>query len=116
MNCNEQFKSFHIRTAAFVSSKSASFGPWPVNEGLCTLEEHRNLPIQVQAKHLFSTNQIDDVIIANAFASDEELEAVSRIDPYKLTLKIQPEDGISDLERDIIFNQPHFNRGDISEY
>lgn len=116
MNCNEQFKSFRIRTAAFVSSQSASFGPWPVNEGLCTLEEHRNLPIQVQAKHLFSTNLIDDVIIANAFASDEELEAVSRIDPYQMTLKIQPEDGISDLERDIIFNQPHFNRGDISEY
>jgi hypothetical protein len=116
MKCNEQYKKFNIRTAAFVSSKSASFGPWPVNEGLCTLEKHRNLPIQVQAKHLFSTNLIDDVIIANAFASDEELKALSEVDPYKLTFHVHLEKNISDLERDIVLNRLHLNRGDVSEY
>lgn len=116
MKCNEQFKKYNIGTAAFVSSKNANFGPWPVNEGLCTLEEHRNLPIQVQAKHLFSTNLIDDVIIANAFASEEELQALSKVDPYKLTFKIELEDEISDIERGIVLTKPHCNRGDISEY
>lgn len=116
MSCNEQFKHYNIRTAAFVSSKSAHFGPWPLNEGLCTLEEHRKLPVQVQAKHLFSTGLIDDVIIANAFASEEELKALSKIDPYKLIFKIELEKGISDIERDIVLNKLHFRRGDISEY
>lgn len=116
MKCNEQFKQYNIRTAAFVSSQSASFGPWPLNEGLCTLEEHRGIPVQVQAKHLFATGMIDDVIIANAFASEEEMKALSEINPDRLTFKIHLEPGISDAERDIVLNSPHFNRGDISEY
>ena len=116
MMCNEQFKKYNIRTAAFVSSKTAKFGPWPVSEGLCTLEQHRNLPIQVQAKHLFSTNLIDDVIIANAFASEQELKALSEVDPYILTFKINIEQGVSDAQRDIILNSLHFNRADRSEY
>jgi len=116
MNCNEQFKHYNIRTAAFVSSGSAHLGPWPLDEGLCTLEEHRGMPLHIQAKHLFSTGLIDDVIIANAFAAEGELKALSKIDPYKLTLKVELEKGINDIERDIILNKPHFRRGDISGY
>ena len=66
MKCTEQFKELGINTAAFVNSPTAKFGPWPVSEGLCTLEMHRDMPIDVQAKHLFATG-IDDVIIANGF-------------------------------------------------
>lgn len=116
IKCNEQFKKYNIRTAAFVSSQNAKYGPWPVSEGLCTLEEHRNLPIQVQAKHLFATNLIDDVIIANAFASEQELKVLSEVDPYILTFKINIEKGVSDAERDIIIKSLHCNRGDVSEY
>ncbi|MBU3220001.1 DUF871 domain-containing protein [Clostridium algidicarnis] len=114
--CNAQFKNYNIRTAAFVSSNKAKYGPWPVSEGLCTLEEHRNLPIQVQAKHLFSTNSIDDVIIANAFASEEELKALSEVNPYILTFKANIEEGISDAEKNIILETLHSNRADVSEY
>ncbi|MBU3183158.1 DUF871 domain-containing protein [Clostridium psychrophilum] len=114
--CNEQYKKYNIRTAAFVSSKNAKYGPWPVSEGLCTLEQHRNLPIAVQAKHLFSSNSIDDVIIANDFASEEELKALSEVNPYILTFKVHIKEGISAAERDIILKPLHFNRGDISEY
>lgn len=116
MKCNRQFKQYGIRTAAFVSSKTAQYGPWPVSEGLSTLEEHRDLPIQVQAKHLFSTGLIDDVLIANSFASEEEMKVLSEVDPYKLTLKVNLDDRISSLERDIVLKRPHFNRGDVSEY
>lgn len=114
--CNEQFKKYNIRTAAFVSSSSAKYGPWPVSEGLSTLEAHRYLPIQVQAKHLFASNLIDDVIIANAFASEEELKALSEVDPYILTFKVKIEKGISDGEKAIILESLHFNRADVSEY
>lgn len=116
MKCNEQYKKYHIRTAAFVSSEKAQYGPWPVSEGLCTLEQHRHLPIQVQAKHLFSTGLIDDVIIGNSFATESELKALNEVNPDKLTLKVNLKDGISDIERDIVLNKPHFNRGDVSDY
>jgi hypothetical protein len=45
-----------------------NIGPWKVMEGLPTLEDHRDLPIEVQAKHLLMTGLIDDIIISNAYA------------------------------------------------
>lgn len=114
--CSLQFKQQGIRTAAFVSSKGADMGPWPVSEGLCTLEEHRYLPIEVQAKDLFNTGLIDDVIIANAFASEAELKALGSMDKELLTLKVELAEGIPDIERKIVLEELHFNRGDVSEY
>jgi len=110
------YKENGIHTAAFVNSPSASIGPWPVEEGLCTLEMHREWPITTQAKHLWATDLIDDVIIANAFASEEELKALSEIDPYKLTFDCVVEESTPELERKIILEEFHFNRGDISDY
>lgn len=116
LQTSKQFKELGIRTAAFVSSHSASFGPWPISEGLPTLEEHRNLPIEVQAKDLFNTNLIDDVIIGNCFASEAELKALSEVNKYKLELSVIPLIELPEIEQAILFDEPHFNRGDISEY
>jgi hypothetical protein len=116
IKCSKQFKDLGVRTAAFVNSQKAEFGPWPVSEGLCTLEQHRNLPIEVQAKHLFATGVIDDVIIANAFASEEELRILSEIDKNMLELKVKLSENISDIEKKIVLEELHFNRGDVSDY
>lgn len=116
IKCSKQFKDLGIRTAAFVNAPSAEHGPWPVTEGLCTLEEHRDMPIEVQAKHLFATNLIDDVIIANAFASEAELKKLSEVDRYMPEFAIAFVDGVSELERKIVLEEVHFNRGDVSEY
>ncbi|MGL4654332.1 MAG: DUF871 domain-containing protein [Sarcina sp.] len=113
---SKQYKEQGIRTAAFVNSTAANHGPWPVSEGLCTLEEHRELPITVQAKHLFATNLIDDVLIANAFASEEELKALSELNKSMITLTADVYEETSELEEKIIFEEHHFNRGDVSEY
>ncbi|MDN6626002.1 MAG: MupG family TIM beta-alpha barrel fold protein [Pisciglobus halotolerans] len=113
---SKEYKRHGIRTAAFVNSTTAKIGPWPVSEGLCTLEMHRDLPIEVQAKHLWATELIDDVIIANAFASEEELKALSQINPYQLTLRCELEAAIPELEKTIILDECHFNRGDVSDY
>ncbi len=110
------FRQKGIRTAAFVSSKEAGMGPWPVSEGLCTLEEHRDLPVEVQAKDLFNTGLIDDVLIANAFASESELKALGSLDKELLTLKVELLEGLPDIERKIVLEELHFNRGDMSEY
>ncbi|MTI47556.1 MAG: DUF871 domain-containing protein [Firmicutes bacterium] len=116
LKCSRLFKTKGIRTAAFISSNHGKFGPWPISEGLCTLEEHRGLPIEVQAKDLFNTNLIDDVIIGNCFASEDELKLLSELNKYMLVLNVDIEASISDLEKKIVIEEFHFNRGDVSEY
>ena len=114
LKCSRRFKKYGIRTAAFVSAKNANIGPWNINDGLCTLEGHRNLPIEVQAKHLYATGLIDDVIIGNAYASEKELKALSNINKYQVELSVETLENTSDIEKTILFKEQHFRRGDIS--
>lgn len=115
--CNQQILKHNLKIAAFVSSQNENtFGPWPVNEGLCTLEMHRDLPLDVQIRHLCATRQIDDIIIANAYASEEELKQCAQIDPNLLTFKIEFEKELTETESKIIYEHEHFVRGDMSEY
>jgi len=116
MKCSKQFKELGLNTAAFVNSPSAKYGPWPVSEGLCTLEMHRELPIDVQAKHFLATGLIDDVIIANSFASEEELKALSELNKEKLTFKVDFNESATILDKKIVLEEFHYNRGDVSEY
>jgi len=116
IKCSEQYKEFGVRTAAFVDSKDATFGPWPVKEGLCTLEMHRNMSLSAQVKHLLSTELIDDIIIANAFASEEELKMVGAINTELIEFNVELVEDIPQIERKIVLNELHFNRGDVSEY
>lgn len=116
LKCSKQYKEHGIRTAAMISSKYADYGPWPVQEGLPTLEEHRYLPLTVQAKDLFNTEFIDDVIIGNAFASDEELKQLSMLNRYLLELNVEVDPQTTELEKTIAFAQSHVYRGDVSAY
>lgn len=114
---NENWKKTGLRTAAFVSSNNTdTFGPWPVKAGLPTCEIHRDLPIDVQARHLLATRCIDDIIIGNCFATEEELAALSKVDLTKTTFRIELEDGLSEEELDVIFNFPHVGRTDAPDY
>lgn len=116
MKCSKQFKELGLNTAAFVNSPSAEYGPWPVSEGLCTLESHRDLPIDVQAKHFLATGFIDDVIIANSFASEDELKILSQLNKGKLTFKVEFNESATELDKKIVLEEFHYNRGDVSEY
>lgn len=115
--CNQDLVSQNIPVGAFISSQNQdTFGPWPLYEGLCTLEEHRNLSLDLQARHLAATKQISQIIVGNAYASDEELKQLSKIDFSKLTFAIDLLDATTELEKEIIFQYPHYVRGDMSEY
>lgn len=116
MKCTQKYKDLGLHTAAFVSSQVAKLGPHPFNNGLPTLEMHRNLPIEVQAKHLFATGLIDDVIIGNEFASEEELKKLSRVNEQLLVLNIELDPSTTKIEREIILEHLHFNRGDVNSY
>ncbi|MEF9920548.1 MAG: MupG family TIM beta-alpha barrel fold protein [Erysipelotrichaceae bacterium] len=114
---NKKWKRLGLHTAAFVSSNNENtFGPWPVSQGLPTCEVHRDLPIDLQARHLLANGMIDDIIIGNAFASEAELIALSNIDMSKITMKLELEDNISELEHSIIFDFLHSGRHDASDY
>ena len=108
LKCSAQYKENGIRTAAMISSKDAAFGPWPVQEGLPTLEEHRDLAIEVQAKDFFQTNLIDDVIIGNAFASEEELKRLSLLNRYLLELKVEFNEMTTKTEKEIVVRPSTF--------
>ncbi|MGL4773299.1 MAG: DUF871 domain-containing protein [Clostridium sp.] len=114
MSNHKRHKSLGLNTAAFVTAnKGGSFGPWPANDGLCTLEEHRYLPIEVQAQELYGFG-IDDVIIGNAFATDEELEALANLDKNIVTLRVEAKD-LDEVEEGF-FNKTLQNRWDSSSY
>ncbi|WP_373599128.1 DUF871 domain-containing protein [Paraclostridium bifermentans] len=115
MKCTEKFKKYGLKTAAFVTSQNENtFGPWPVTEGLPTLEMHRNLPLDVQVKHLIALGNIDDIIISNCYPSDEEIEKVGSMRTDLVNFDIELVDNIPVVEKDIVLEELHFNRGDVS--
>lgn len=118
MYMNAYWKSLNMRTAAFVSSNNDNtHGPWNVFCGLPTVEIHRGLPIDLQARHILATGDIDDIIIGNAYATEAELKSLSEIDLQKVSFRIDEEANISDVEKAIIYDfAPHLNRYDYSSF
>ena len=116
MDVTSHYKKNNIRTAAFISANkdTAPMGPWPINDGICTIEDHRKLPIHTQAKMLFATNVIDDVLIGNAFATQEELEIVASVNYGIIELDVEFNGNVSDIEKEIALDFEHFRRGDIT--
>lgn len=105
-----------IETAAFVNSHTAKEGPWPLSEGLCTVEDYRHLRIGMQVSLLKAIGVIDNILIANQFISDEELKELKlAIEQTELTFKVNLLDNLSPAEKKIIASE-HSYRGDISDY
>ncbi len=117
LKMSRNFKEQGIRTSAFVSSQIGTTGPWPITEGLPTLEIHRDLPITTQAKHLWATGVIDDIMIGNCFASEAELKGLSELNPYKIELEIEVDPSVTPIEKTIAFEYDnHMRRGDINNF
>lgn len=114
VECSERFKKFNIHSAAFVASQVGNMGPWNVNDGLPTLEADRRLPIEVQAKHLFASNLIDDVIIGNAYSSEDELKKLSEMDRYQMQFGIDFVPEANEIEKQMVLDEQHFRRGDMN--
>ncbi|MGN8981293.1 DUF871 domain-containing protein [Enterococcus villorum] len=115
--CSKKFRKYNLNTMAFVNSQTADFGPWPTQDGLCTLEDHRELDIATQVKHFMLTGLINDISIGNAYASEEELKAMSEaFHAAYPTLKVDVEADITEDERICLFDNLHGYRGDRSEY
>ena len=106
----------HLRIMSFVSSNEKdAFGPWPVTEGLPTLEMHRDLPIELQTKHYLMMGTISDIIISNCFASEKELQAMANANNDIVTFHIKLEKGITDQMKKRL-QMALSVRADMSEY
>ncbi|MDO4701306.1 MAG: MupG family TIM beta-alpha barrel fold protein [Erysipelotrichaceae bacterium] len=110
------FRSLGFRNAAFVSSNEKhTFGPWPVYEGLVTLEMHRDMDLVDQARHLLATGLVDDIIIGNCYASEEELTRLANLDMHKVYFKLK-EEVMDEASAFIVYKALHFRRMDCGDY
>lgn len=111
------FQKYDLKTAAFVTSQHGELGPWSVQSGLCTLEQHRNLPIQTQVTHFRLMGMIDDLIIGNAYATKWELQQMS--EAYLSTqpsFEVELGKNVTNTELKIVLEEEHQYRGDRSAY
>lgn len=114
--CTENFVKYGLRTAAFITSQAENtFGPWPVTQGLPTLEMHRNLPMIVQFKHFIALEMIDDIIISNCYPTDEELEEFKKVRKDMVSFSVILEENIPETEKKIVLDEFHYSRGDAPE-
>lgn len=77
---NAFWKARGARVGAFVSSQNeGARGPWPVREGLPTVEDHRDMPLELQVRHMLLMGDVDEILIGNEPAAPEELAAVGAL-------------------------------------
>ncbi len=87
------YKDKGIRVAAFITlprDQEGTFGPWDINDGMPTLEEHRNATLSQQIRHFLSMGIIDDIIISQQGTTEKQFKEIKRIIEFrneKLELK-----------------------------
>lgn len=110
-------KETGTRLAAFVCcGDHAAFGPWPGADGLPTLECHRDLPLDLQARHLAAMGLVDDVIVSNCFPTEAELDALAQLQVGRVMFRAELEGSPCEVEEKILFDFAHKVRGDLSAY
>lgn len=143
---NKEIKAISrdVRIAAFISAnKQPTHGVWDAVCGLPTVEKLRMMPIDLQARLLLATGDVDDVLVGNAYATEEEFKALQEAletsshlqGELDATLKMLVEHGlislekpikrvrvtldpeITAIEKEILFDFfPHLDMGDSSEW
>lgn len=145
VNAKLKAVSRDISIGAFVSSNAKNtHGVWGAVKGLPTVEMMRGLPIDLQARIMLATGDVDDILIGNAYASEEELKALQEavtardlekeaetnamlkmflqygiIDPKKVIytrIRAEEEPGISEDERFLLYDFFPNYMGDGSEW
>lgn len=146
VNKNKELKacSREVRIGAFISSTAPNtHGVWDAICGLPTVEKLRMLPIDLQARMLLATGDVDDILIGNAFASEDEFKKLQEVlkENEKLSKDLDPtlkmlvdhgiisldkpvkklrvtlDEEITEKEKEVLFDFfPHLEMGDSSEW
>ena len=78
LNKNHRLRKYGYKIAAIISSNAPNtLGVWGARDGLPTVERLRDLPIDLQARIILATGEVDDLIIGNCFASEEEFQSLA---------------------------------------
>lgn len=143
---NGQLSPLGIRIGAFIASHAPkTHGVWDASCGLPTVERLRDYPADLQARILAAAGTTD-VFFGNAYADEEELEAVRQalepVEPHFLSeehwasvtrmsqylgddlslynqkkVRIEPLYDLLPIEKTILFDYfPHVDMGDSSEW
>ena len=138
MKINEHWKEKKVKVALFITSHlKEAHGPWPVHDGLVTVEEHRFMSVGDQVRHILAMNNVDEILFGNAFATEEEFKEVAdvmkevyiHVEPFKdygemlerllphgnlkrLPLGIDLEADVTDIEKEILY----YNAHQVGEY
>ena len=133
MEVNDHWKEKKVKVAMFITSHvKEAHGPWPVHDGLVTIEDHRFMSVADQVRHVLAMDNVDEILFGNAFASEEEFKEVAdvmkevyiHVEPFKecgemlanflphgeikrLPLKIEFEEGVTDIEKEVLYYQTH---------
>lgn len=140
---NEYLSQYGYSIEAFVSSNAPdTHGVWDAVDGLPTVERMRDYPIDLQARLLDATDNIDGIFIGNAYATEKELQDLqdcftaprditksplyevlstfgAKIEQPKKEkkIKVKTVPGITDEERYFLFEvYPQTDYGDSSEW
>lgn len=144
---NQEIKAIDrkVRISAFISSTApGTHGVWDAVCGLPTVEKLRMLPLDLQARMMLATGDVDNLLIGNAYASEEEFKGLQEVvqessrlnkDHMDPTLKMLVDHGIISLEKpikrlrvtldpevtekekEVLFDfVPHLEMGDSSEW
>lgn len=102
-----------IKSAAFISSNEKNtFGPWPVSDGLPTIEDCRDMSVDEQIRYMESFDLFDDIFFGNAYASDEELEIAAKYHKKEKVIKLKFEENVKDEDKKIVLDNIHQYRHD----
>ena len=66
--------------------------------------------------HLSALGFCNDILIGNAFASEEEFKALSVMNLNKITMKVDLDEKVSDIEKEIVVCASHASRDDCNEW
>lgn len=132
------FKERGAETQLFITSQAKNtHGPWPHADGITTIECHRDIPVNLQLRHIVALGNVDQVLFGNAFASESEFKEIKEImdtiyyytdnkegmlPGYEVLIKtgnltrvpltIELQDDITEIEKTVINFQKHY----ASEY
>ena len=87
LDTNKALEQYGYPIEAFVSSTAPdTHGVWDAKDGLPTVEKLRDLPIDLQARILFGTGNVENLLIGNAYATEEEFKALKGVldEPRKM--------------------------------
>lgn len=103
-------------SSVFISSNTATEGPWSVTEGLPTLEELRYAPIWLQAEVMKATGFFDNIIISNQYIEEAELAILAEtLGREALVMEYDSLVTLTETEENIL-DFDHVYRGDISDF